>query len=200
MHDLAGAACRRQIAENFSNIQTGPITSQTSHGSSATLVRLPCGSCDVRNLIVGKENRSIRTAAARQPCGRRVISQNCRKEIAKHSCDTRGMQGCRAKALRCLCVHRAFIVRSSYEFDPRGGYKCKDRGKHQAYIHHILTEAHLFVMAIIPQRVAILRRMLRDEEEHHNSILALLIRERQRQRRQQRRWWVKPWIERRAQK
>ena len=72
-------------------------------------------------------------------------------------------------------------MRSSYEFDPRGGYKCKDRGKHQAYIHHISTEAHLFVMAIIPQRVAILRRMLRDEEERHDAILALLIRERQRQ-------------------
>ena len=105
------------------------------------------------------------------------------------------MQGCRGKALRCLCVHRAFIVRSSYAFDPRGGFKCKDRGKHQAYIHHISTEAYLFVMAIIPQRVAILRRMLRDEEERHDAILALLIRERQRQRRQQRRWWVKPWIE-----
>ena len=71
----------------------------------------------------------------------------------------------------------AFIVRSSYEFDPRGGYKCKDTGKHQAYIHHISTEAHLFVMAIIPQRVAILRR-IRDEEERHGVILALLIRER----------------------
>ena len=78
------------------------------------------------------------------------------------------MQGCRGKALRCLCVHRAFIVRSSYAFDPRGGYKYKDRGKHQAYIHHISTEAYLFVMAIIPQRVAILRRMLRDEEERHD--------------------------------
>ena len=66
----------------------------------------------------------------------------------------------------------AFIVRSSYEFDPRGGYKCKDRGKHQAYIHNILTEAHLFVMAIIPQRVAILRRMLRDEEARQDAILA----------------------------
>ena len=107
------------------------------------------------------------------------------------------MQGCRGKALRCLCVHRAFIVRSSYAFDPRGGYKYKDRGKHQAYIHHISTEAYLFVMAIIPQRVAILRRMLRDEEERHDAILALLIREHQRQRRQHRRWWVKPWIERR---
>ena len=74
-------------------------------------------------------------------------------------------------------------MRSSYAFDPRGGYKCKDRGKHQAYIHHISTEAYLFVMAIIPQRVAILRRMLRDEEERHDAILALLIRERQRQRR-----------------
>ena len=62
----------------------------------------------------------------------------------------------------------AFIVRSSYEFDPRGGYKCKDRGKHQACIHHISTEAHLFVMAIIPQRVAILRRMLRVEAKKLN--------------------------------
>ena len=26
-YDLAGAACRRQIADNFSNIQTGPIMS-----------------------------------------------------------------------------------------------------------------------------------------------------------------------------
>ena len=69
----------------------------------------------------------------------------------------------------------AFIVRSSYEFDPRGGYKCKDRGKHQAYIHNISTEAHLFVMAIILQRVAILRRMLRDEEESQDAILDLLI-------------------------
>ena len=26
-YDLAGAACRRQIADNFANIQTGPIMS-----------------------------------------------------------------------------------------------------------------------------------------------------------------------------
>ena len=26
-YDLAGAACRRQIVDNFSNIQTGPIMS-----------------------------------------------------------------------------------------------------------------------------------------------------------------------------
>ena len=47
------------------------------------------------------------------------------------------MQGCRANASRCLCVHRAFIVRSSYDLDPKGGYKCKDRDKHQTYFHHI---------------------------------------------------------------
>ena len=147
-------------------------------------------------MIVGKENRSIRTAAARQPCGRRVISQDCRRAAAKNPA-TRKV--CKAVVRRpyVLCT---FIVLSSYEFDPRGGYKCKDRGKHQAYIHNISTEAHLFVMEIIPQRVAILRRMLRDEEERQDAILALLIRERQRQRSQQRRWWVKPWIERRAQK
>ena len=159
-------------------------------------VRLPCGSCDVRNLIVGKENRSILTAAARQPCGRRVISQDCRRAAAKKSQNILATRKVCKAVVRRPYVVCAFIVRSSYEFDPRGGYKCKERGKHQAYIHHISTEAHLIVIAIIPQRVAILRRMLRDEEERHDAFLALLIRERQRQRRQQRRWWVKPWIER----
>ena len=67
-------------------------------------------------------------------------------------------------------------------------YKCKDSDKHQTYFHDISTESQLLDMAIIPQRVAILRRMLHDEEERHDAILALLIRERQRQRRQQRRW------------
>ena len=47
------------------------------------------------------------------------------------------MQGCRANASRCLCVHRAFIVRSSYDLDPKGGYKCKGSDKHQTYFHHI---------------------------------------------------------------
>ena len=165
--------------------------SETSHGSSATLVRLPCGSCEVRNLIVGKKNRSILTAAARQSCGRRVISHDCRRAAAKKSQNILATRKVCKAVVRRPYVVCAFIVRSSYEFDPRGGYKCKDRGKHQAYIHHISAKAHLFVMAIIPQR-----RMLRDEEERHDAILALLIRERQRQRRQQRRWWVKLWIER----
>ena len=126
-----------------------------------------------------------------------MISQDCRKTAAKKSQNILASRKvCNAVVGRPYVVC-AFIVRSSYAFDPREGYKCKDRGKHQAYIHHISTEAYLFVMAIIPQRVAILQRMLRDEEERHDSILALLIRERLRQRRQQRQWWVKPWIERR---
>ena len=138
-----------------------------------TLVRLPCGPCDVRNLIVGKENRSIRTAAARQPCDRRVI----RKTAAKKSQNILATRKVCKAVVRRPYVVCAFIVHSSYEFDPRGGYKCKDKGKQQAYIHHISPEAHLFLMAIIPQRVAILRR-IRDEKERHDAILALLIRER----------------------
>ena len=84
--------------------------------------------------------------------------------------------------MRSSCVHRTNSTRGE-GINARIG----------ANIRHtfISTEADLFVMAIIPQRVAILRRMLRDEEERHDAILALLIRERQRQRRQQRRWWVK---------
>ena len=117
--------------------------SQTSHGSSETLVRLPCGSCDVRNLIVGKENRSIRTAAARQPCARRVISQDCHRAAAKKSQNILATRKVCKAVVRRPYVVCAFIVRSSYEFDPRGGYKSKDRAKHHTYIHHISTEAHL---------------------------------------------------------
>ena len=116
-------------------------------------MRLPCGSCDVRNLIVGKENRSIRTAAARQPCGRRVLSQDCHRAAAKKSQNILATRKVCKAVVRRPYVVCAFIVRSSYEFDPRGGYKCKDRGKHQAYIHNISTEAGLFVMAIIPCNV-----------------------------------------------
>ena len=160
-------------------------------------VRRSYGYLAGRNLIVGKQKRSILKAAARQPCGRRVISQDCRRAAAKKSQNILATRKVCKSVVRRPYVVCAFIVRSSYEFDPRGGYKCKDRGKHQAYIHQMSTEAHLFVMTIIPQRVTILRRMLRVEEERHDAILALLIRERQRQRRQQSgRWWVKPWIER----
>ena len=90
---------------------------------------------DVRNLIVGKENRSILTAAARQPCGRRVISQDCRRAAAKKSQNILATRKVCKAVMRRPYVVCAFIVRSSYEFDPRGGYKCNDRGKHQAYIH-----------------------------------------------------------------
>ena len=76
--------------------------------------------------------------------------------------------------VRLSYVHRAFILRSSTKFDLRGSIKAGVGDKQQSLIaHHSSTEAQLLGMAILPQRIKILKRMPRDEEETHDGILAL---------------------------
>ena len=79
------------------------------------LVRLSRGSYGICNWTVGKESRSVCTAAARNSCERRANPQDCLKTAEKKSQTL--LRLARYGRLPCECL--TLSVRSSNDLDPK---------------------------------------------------------------------------------